>query len=404
MQDFLDSIKDQFRKFSNHDLKKILSQICKKSLKKSAKKIEIIDEICNQITNGGKAFCKIFLEGFAEFNLPFDGFRITDIPLEGIRLRECSLKKVKICSVNLCGSTLSKSNLYKAVLIDVNLKQVDLIAAKLQCTNLKDCLNLNQATLSFAIYDNDTTWPEGFNYTISGAIGPKAQLSGKDLSGLDLTGVANLSDATFNATILSKAELYDTILHNVDLRNSIIKPTQLCSSQLSNSQFIVQNFVNPETGQNFSNIIDFGKSIQNPNKNYFIHWCEKWNLQPYLFDMEIVEVERYDDNYKHKTITMLIKFQAFDFKFYGFEIKETYRWGGLVESIIQADFFEVFMSFNQLIQHIQNLKKYQLDAWKILSYEMYNASTHPIPAAKIQHIHNLIRKLPNINHPGLQKR
>ena len=131
---------------------------------------------------------------------------------------------------DLQGKDLSKLN---RLMSGLNLSNANLSGANLCGTNLKRS-DLSGANLSNALYDNKTSWPEGFDYQNSGAIGPKANfqsvelnhvnLSGIDLQGADLQGVhfegVNLQSASLKETNLRGANLSTADLEGADLEDA----------------------------------------------------------------------------------------------------------------------------------------------------------------------------------------
>ena len=99
------------------------------------------------------------------------------------------------------------------------------VAADLRGTNLSSC-QLEGADLRLARYDASTRVPEGFDLLSSGAVGPKARLSGVFLNSTDLRGM-DLRGAVLMGAYLSGADLSGALLDNVrlvgsDLRHAIL--------------------------------------------------------------------------------------------------------------------------------------------------------------------------------------
>ena len=80
-------------------------------------------------------------------------------------------------------------NLQNANLRNSNWQHANFTSANLQDTFLALCVNLDKANLTNAIYNSHTSWPSEFSYQTSCAVGPKANLKGRDLSKLNLTDI-----------------------------------------------------------------------------------------------------------------------------------------------------------------------------------------------------------------------
>jgi uncharacterized protein YjbI with pentapeptide repeats len=152
----------------------------------------------------------------------------------GANLSGADLRGANLAGVNLSGAILSGAEIDNSTQIDdkwrvvweivnqgaegrdlsgkdlagANLEEADLSGANLERAILSRAILagviLEEANLMRAKYDSQTKWPEGFDYVNSGAIGPRADLSGADLRGANLAGI-NLSGA-----ILRGAEIDNT--------------------------------------------------------------------------------------------------------------------------------------------------------------------------------------------------
>jgi uncharacterized protein YjbI with pentapeptide repeats len=104
--------------------------------------------------------------------------------LPGAKLRWASLAKARLARVNLCGADLRQANLAMAWLEGARLEGADLTSAVLSGANLRGAnlrsanltganlegANLLDTDLRDAVYDGNTTWPEGFDPHGSGAV------------------------------------------------------------------------------------------------------------------------------------------------------------------------------------------------------------------------------------------
>ena len=101
---------------------------------------------------------------------------------------------------------LSPDNLKEANLSRGYLDEVDLRRANLEGANLSAASLWGTDFWHGARYDSLAAWPQGFNFQISGAIGPGAEASRANLGGADLRG-ANLRGANLRSADLLGADL-----------------------------------------------------------------------------------------------------------------------------------------------------------------------------------------------------
>ena len=107
-----------------------------------------------------------------------------------------------------------------------DLRGANLCRADLRGADLSSC-QLEGADLRLARYDASTRVPDGFDLLSSGAVGPKARLSGVFLNSTDLRGM-DLRGAVLMGAYLSGADLSGALLDNVrlvgsDLRHAILR-------------------------------------------------------------------------------------------------------------------------------------------------------------------------------------
>ena len=89
--------------------------------------------------------------------------------LQGADLEYANLERANLEGANLKDANLEDSDLEGANLRWANLKEACLKHANLQGTNLKD-VDLCSANLEYALYDDKTIWPHGFDPVEAGAI------------------------------------------------------------------------------------------------------------------------------------------------------------------------------------------------------------------------------------------
>ena len=106
--------------------------------------------------------------------------------------------------------------------------------------------DLRGADLRLARYDARTRVPEGFDLLSSGAVGPKARLSGvflnsTDLRGMDLRGAvlmgAYLSGADLSGALLDNVRLVGSDLRHAILRGAMCRGTRFGTCQLDFADF-----------------------------------------------------------------------------------------------------------------------------------------------------------------------
>jgi len=94
---------------------------------------------------------------------------LTNALLWKANLRYAILQGANLTNANLEQADLTNASLWGANLMNASLEQADLTGASLWEANLTNAY-LEQADLTGASYDNDTTWPEGFDPKAAGAI------------------------------------------------------------------------------------------------------------------------------------------------------------------------------------------------------------------------------------------
>ena len=107
------------------------------------------------------------------------------------------------------GTNLNGANLVGANLKGADLTNADLRASHLCSTHLVGT-NMHGANLKEATFSEDTSWPEGLDFTKVGAIGPGAELAYTKLAqnAEDFTG-ANLIGADLSAVIWRNLYMHD---------------------------------------------------------------------------------------------------------------------------------------------------------------------------------------------------
>ncbi|MCO4763913.1 MAG: pentapeptide repeat-containing protein [Myxococcales bacterium] len=185
---------------------------------------------------------------------------LLDAPHKGLSLRATDLSQLMLSSRDLSEidlqqarmdhTDLKKADLTGADLRRASLQGADLRGASLRLADLRGA-NLNGANLTGtglkgSRYDDVTRWPERFDFEGSGAIGPRANLSGVDLRGADLRGAsladanlqrgrlkdANLGKANLRGANVRGARLVDAVLRDADLRDADLRGADLRGADL----------------------------------------------------------------------------------------------------------------------------------------------------------------------------
>lgn len=154
------------------------------------------------------------------------GMSLSQRDLSERDLQEASLRRADLKKTDLTGADLRKATLAGADLRGASLRLADLRGADLTGANLTG------TGLKGSRYDAVTSWPDGFDYQGSGAVGPNASLSGVDLRGADLRG-ASLKDANLQRARLKDANLEKASLRGVNARGARLTGAVLRGADLS---------------------------------------------------------------------------------------------------------------------------------------------------------------------------
>ena len=102
------------------------------------------------------------------------GARLSDANLAGADLRAAGLMDADLNGANLAGADLRQSDLLNATLRGADLQEVDLREAGLQGADLRDIriesTFYERVNVEYAVYDDATRWPEGFDPQAYGAV------------------------------------------------------------------------------------------------------------------------------------------------------------------------------------------------------------------------------------------
>ena len=150
--------------------------------------------------------------------------------LIGVNLNGTNLSEADLRGADLSGADLRGADLRGADLSRADLRGADLSGADLRRANLSG-VELRETILNKARYDSTTVWPKGYEYQISGAIGPEADLRGADLRGVNLSG-ADLSGANLSEANLSEANLSGVDLRGVDLSGADLTGANLSGAEM----------------------------------------------------------------------------------------------------------------------------------------------------------------------------
>ncbi|MEO1268552.1 MAG: ribosomal protein L7/L12 [Myxococcota bacterium] len=128
------------------------------------------------------------------------------------------------------GVDLQDRNLQRVSMHGADLRNACIHRANLEHADLSDAL-LEGAQFQNARYNNATRWPDHFDPTTSGALGPRAQLPGVSLPHAVLHGI-QLSDANLRHANLTEANLYDANFEGADLRGAQLTRAHLPGANL----------------------------------------------------------------------------------------------------------------------------------------------------------------------------
>lgn len=178
------------------------------------------------------------------------GSILTQDMLDGVDLSGQELRGAKLSGLDL----RRVESLERADLTDAHLENSRLDGVDLRSTRLGGA-NLSGANLSRAIYSEETTWPDAFDLTTTGAIGPRAHLSGMkfdrdwpgrfhspiDLNGADLSHASfegcDMARTNFEGADLTGAQLASTNLTRANLIGSCLKGANLNGATLSGALY-----------------------------------------------------------------------------------------------------------------------------------------------------------------------
>ena len=165
------------------------------------------------------------------------------------------------------GIKLGKINLNKAKLCRCDLRGADLSLCE-----------LIEADFKLAKYDNDTKFPDEFDISQTGAIGPGAKLNGAYLNGTDLRQMdlrksslmgaylsgSDLSGALLDGVSLAGADLRSAIMRGAMCRNTRFGTSELNMTDLRGANLQGANLENVESikGADFTLCTGLGEQVQ----------------------------------------------------------------------------------------------------------------------------------------------
>ncbi len=171
--------------------------------------------------------------------------------LSGRDLTRADLHEAVLVGTDLGGADLSHANLKYAVLRGANLRDAVLTEARMQGADLRGAnlvgatlegAHMSSARLDGTLFDGHMEWPEsvsGPNGLPAGTlvVGPKAQLSGAQLAGMDLSRLAlmgaDLSEADLTGADLSRARMAGSGLRRAVLVSASLRRTDLRGARLT---------------------------------------------------------------------------------------------------------------------------------------------------------------------------
>ena len=174
---------------------------------------------------------------------------LESLAAEGTALRNIDVPKAELRRINLKGADLVGANLAEADLTDAILERADLskaslYRARLHGANLSEA-NLESANLREVLYNDRTSFPQGFNAQVAGAylIAPRVSLPGVQLPNAILWGAhlqgANLQDSNF-----SKARFHGALLQNTNFQGANLQEARFRSANLEGANLEYANIKN----------------------------------------------------------------------------------------------------------------------------------------------------------------
>jgi len=147
--------------------------------------------------------------------------------------------------------------------------------------------------LTGAFYDAGTTFPEGFDPTTSGALGPGAQLAGADLSGQDLRGAdlsgANLEGADLSGANLEGANLEGANLKDADLSDANLKDASLKGADLEGANLAGANIEGANlAGANLDGVDLSGTTGLDPDDPTLPPWLRAGLGEDGVYDRDVL--------------------------------------------------------------------------------------------------------------------
>ncbi len=191
-------------------------------------------------------------------NSQFVGASFAGASFEQANMENANLNGAELQGVGMVGTNLGNAFLSNADLSSVDLTGANLNGGLLSRTKMfgvvLDDASLTGTNLTFAYYDVETVWPQGFEEGLVAdlyKIEPNAQLgdaqlAGARLSGVDLSGAvlvgANLSDARLDGAQLSavdfsRAQLVRASLVDVQADGARFERSVLSGARLDGSSF-----------------------------------------------------------------------------------------------------------------------------------------------------------------------
>ncbi|MBD2184892.1 ABC transporter substrate-binding protein [Planktothrix sp. FACHB-1355] len=168
---------------------------------------------------------------------------LTGVNLSGINLSRAILNNASLSRAILSGANLSKASLYKARLNRANFSNTNLSEANLSEANLKGTnftgADLRETNFTTAIYDDKTTFPEGFN------------LEGKNLIKYETTKSERIGKKYFYFIVL-----FTLVLAIIIISNYLIKYLQDFDQPLPERMSMGQTILIGKEGEGNQSFLD----------------------------------------------------------------------------------------------------------------------------------------------------
>jgi uncharacterized protein YjbI with pentapeptide repeats len=172
---------------------------------------------------------------------------------EGTNLTGKQLQATNFTGANFRNANLTNASVrWGAKFHNANLTNTNFSGANIRGTDFNNT-NLDTANLTGAWFDQNTIWPDDFDYLNSGAFGPGVDFSDLDLSNFSASYM-NATNANFEGTNLTGKQLQATNFTGANFRNANLSNTQSRNANFTDANLDGTNFHGATiTGTTFTN-------------------------------------------------------------------------------------------------------------------------------------------------------